>query len=69
MKLKSPNHVRYQLNVELWGMEVISASKRSACTIGAKTNITIYFKLTRLNVSDIGLGLPSHIIGNDIGPL
>ncbi len=47
MKLKSPNHVRYRLSVGLWGMQVISASKRSWWTSGAK-NITVYFKLTRL---------------------
>ncbi len=29
IKLKSPNYVRYRLSVGLWGMEVISASKRS----------------------------------------
>ncbi len=28
IKLKLPNHVRYQLNVGLWGMEVTSASQR-----------------------------------------
>ncbi len=46
IKLKSPNHVRYRLSVGLWGVEVISASKRPVCTSGAK-NITVYFKLTR----------------------
>ncbi len=46
IKLKSPNHVRYRLRVGLWGVEVISASKRSVWTGGAK-NITAYFKLTR----------------------
>ncbi len=47
IKLKSPYHVRYRLSVGLWGMEVITASKRSVWTSGAK-NITVYFNLTRL---------------------
>ncbi len=47
IKLKSPNHVRYRLSVGIWGVEVISASKRSVWKSGAK-NITVYFKLTRI---------------------
>ncbi len=31
-----PNHVRYRRSIGLWGIEVTSASKRSACTVGAK---------------------------------
>ncbi len=46
IKLKSSNHVRYRLSVGLWGVEMISASKRPVWTSGAK-NITVYFKLTR----------------------
>ncbi len=46
IKLKSPNHVRYRLSVRLWGVEVLSASKRSTWTSGVK-NITVCFKLTR----------------------
>ncbi len=46
IKLKSPNHVRYRLSVGLWGVEVMSASRRPVWTSGAK-NITVYFKLTR----------------------
>ncbi len=46
IKLKSPNHFRYRLSVWLWGVEVISASKRHVWTSGAK-NTTVYFKLTR----------------------
>ncbi len=46
IKLKSQNHVRCRLSVGCWGGEVISASKRSVWTSGAK-NITLYFKLTR----------------------
>ncbi len=43
---KQANHVRYRLSVGLWGVEVISASKRPVWKNGAK-NITVYFKLTR----------------------
>ncbi len=46
MKLKSPNHVKYGQSVVLWGIDVISASKGSVWTSGAK-NITVHFKLTR----------------------
>ncbi len=46
IKLKLPNHIRYRLSVGLWGVAVISASKRPVWTSGAK-NITAYFKLTR----------------------
>ncbi len=46
IKLKSPNHVRFRLSVGLWGVEMISASERSAWTSGAK-NIAVHFKLTR----------------------
>ncbi len=47
IKLKSPNHVMCRLRVGLWRVEVISASKTSVWTSGAK-NITAYVKLTRL---------------------
>ncbi len=47
IKLTSPNHVRYRLSVGLWGVEVISDSKMSVWTSGAK-NITLYFKLAWL---------------------
>ncbi len=66
MKLKSPHHVRYRLSIGLWGIEVISASKRSECIIGAKkiSNIlqigTFDCYRYRLITSDIGLGLSSH---------
>ncbi len=59
MKLKSPHHARYRLTIGLWGIEMIEASKRSVCIIGAKI-IPIYIKLARLIVIDIGLGLSSH---------
>ncbi len=53
VKLKSPNYARSLVGIGLWDMDVVSASKKPASTIGAK-NIPIRLKLTRLIVTDIG---------------
>ncbi len=74
MRLKSPHHVRCRVSMGLCGIELISASQRSACTIGAK-NIPILLKLACLIGIDVGWspGISAwdcHLIhGNDIGPL
>ncbi len=55
VKSKSRNHIKHRVK----SMEMISASKTLACTIGAN-NISMFCESTCLFVEDIGLESPSQ---------